>query len=579
MSARRYFDEEMRYLQEAGAAFAEAHPEAARYLGAGSVTDRDPYVERLFEGFAFLTGRVRERLDDEFPRVTEGLFELLFPHLLRPVPSCAVVEFAPRPGLVQEPVVLPRGTAVLSKPVGAEETVCTFATAHAVTLLPLRVAEAAVEWGGATSRLRLAFDVERGASLEGGALDGLRLTFNAEAPVAAALHLHLTRHVRSVALAVDGAVVGRLDGPDAVRAAGLSEGEALLPYDARSFAGFRLLHEYLSFRRKFWAVDVVGLGAFELPERPGRVEVVVDFDRAFPDDRRVTAENVRLHCAPAVNVFEADAEPISVDGTTAEVRVVADARRPRTVEALDVLSVVGVEDETGRRHDYAPFYQFGDRAARHYTASRRPGPFGPPELVLTLGGEDGAGGVATPETLSVRLRCTNGSLPREALREGGLDRMGPGTPQVATPTNLTRPTATLRPPAADGAGSAWALVSHWALSHQSVASRGALTELLGLYDWTADGANRRRIEGVRAVEVAAEETFRRGGVVRGSRVTVDVDGAHFGDDGEVALFGLVLSEFLALYATLNAFVRTDLVVRPTERRLSWAPQRGRLPVV
>ena len=579
MSARRYFDEEMRYLQEAGAAFAEAHPEAARYLGAASVADRDPYVERLFEGFAFLTGRIRERLDDEHPRVTEGLFELLFPHLLRPVPSCTLVEFTPRPGLVQDPVVLPRGTAVLSDAVGPEQTVCQFATTQDVRLLPLRLTGADVEWGGVGSRLRLALDVERGASLTGAALSPLRLTFQAETPVAAALHLFLTRHVRSVTLAVDGQTVGRVDGQRAVRPVGFDDDQALLPYDARSFSGFRLLHEYLSFRRKFWAVDVVGLDALTLPERPQSLELVVAWDRPFPDDRRVTARNVRLHCAPAVNVFEADAEPVSVDGTTTEVRVVADARRPRSVEALDVTAVVGVEDETGRRHAYDPFYQFGDRSARHYVASRRDGPYGLPELVLSLGGEPGAGGVETPETLSVRLRCTNGDLPREALREGGLDRLGPGAPQVARPSNLTRPTAVLRPPASRGEGSAWALTSHWALAHQTIATREALVELLGLYDWTADGANRRRISGVREVTARPKEVFRRGGVVRGTAVEVDVDGAFVGDEGEVALFGLVLSEFLSLYATLNAFVHTDVVVRPTEHRMSWTPERGRLPLV
>ena len=579
MSARRYFDEEMRYLQEAGAAFAEAHPEAARYLGAAAVADRDPYVERLFEGFAFLTGRIRERLDDEFPRVTEGLFELLFPHMVRPVPSCAVVEFTPRPGLVQDPVLLPRGTAVLSGPVGPEQTPCRFQTTQDVRLLPLRLVAADVEWGGGTSRLRLGMDVERGAALEGGALSPLRLTFQAEAPVAAALHLHLTRHVRSVTLLADGEVVGRVDGQAAVRPVGLTEDQALLPYDARSFSGFRLLHEYLSFRRKFWAVDVVGLDRAELPERVGRLELVVELDRAFPDDRRVTAQNVRLHCAPVVNLFETDAEPISVDGTTVEARVVPDARRPRSVEAVDVLAVVGVEDETGRRHTYAPFYRFGVRAPRHYVASRHPGPFGVPELTLTLGGEPGAGGTETPETLSLRVRCTNGDLPREALREGGLDRLGPGVPQVAQPSNLTRPTPALRPPASRGDGSAWALVSHWALGQQTVASREALVELLGLYDWTADGANRRRIDGVKAVQARPREVFRRGGVVRGTQVTIDVDGPQVGDPGEVALFGLVLSEFLSLYATLNAFVHTDLVVRPTEERLSWAPERGRLPIV
>ena len=578
MSARRYFDEEMRYLQEAGAAFAQAHPEAARYLGTASVTDRDPYVERLFEGFAFLTGRVRERLDDEFPRVTEGLFELLFPHMLRPVPSCTIVEFTPRPGLVQEPVVLARGTPVLSAPVGPEQTTCEFRTTQDVRLLPLRLTQAEVEWHGATSRLRLALEAERGATITAGALDTLRLTFQAEAPVAAALHLHLTRHVRTVTLTADGQSVGQLVGQSGIEPVGLAEDQALLPYDARSFAGFRLLHEYLSYRRKFWAVDVVGLGRFELPERPSRFEIVVEWDRAFPDDRRVTADNVRLHCTPAVNLFETDAEPISVDGTTTEVRVVPDAGRPRSVEAVDVLSVVGVEDETGRRHEYAPFYRFGDRASRHFVATRQTGPYGAPELTLSLGGEAGAGGVATPETLSVRLRCTNGGLPREALREGGLDRLGPGVPQIARPANVTRPTPTLRSPA-DGEGSAWALISHWALGQQTVATREALVELLGLYDWTEDGANRRRIDGVRAVTATPREHFHRGSVIRGTGVRVDVDGTHFGDEGEVALFGLVLSEFLSLYATLNAFVHTDVVVRPSERQLSWAPERGHLPVV
>ena len=575
MSARRYFDEEMRYLQEAGAAFAEAHPEAARHLGVTLVADRDPYVERLFEGFAFLTGRVRERLDDEFPRVTEGLFELLFPHMVRPVPSCTVVEFTPRPGLIQEAVVLPRGTPVLSAPVGPEATPCQFATTQDVRLTPLRLSSAEVEWEGMGSRLRLGLDVERGASLGPGTLSPLRLTLQAEAPVAAALHLFLTRHVRSVTLLADGLEVARLDGQRAVRPVGFEDDQALLPYDARSFAGFRLLHEYLSFRRKFWAVDVVGLGDVAFEDAPGRLEVALEWDRPFPDDRRVTTKNVRLHCSPAVNVFEADAEPISADGTTAEFRVVGDVRRPRTVEPIDVLEVVGVEDETGRRHDYAPFYRFGARDARHWVASRRPGPFGPPELALTVGGDDGAGGVATPETLSVRLRCTNGDLPREALSEGGLDRLGPGVPQIARPSNLTRPTPTLRPPD----GTVWPLVSHWALGHQTVATREALAELLGLYDWTSDGANRRRIGGIREVATAARDEFRRGAVVRGTAVAVEVEGSHFGDDGEVALFGLVLSEFLSLYATLNAFVHTDVVIRPTERRLSWRPARGRLPVV
>ena len=56
---------------------------------------RDPYVERLFEGFAFLMGRLREKLDDDLPELTEGLVSLLWPHYMRTIPSLAIVEFSP----------------------------------------------------------------------------------------------------------------------------------------------------------------------------------------------------------------------------------------------------------------------------------------------------------------------------------------------------------------------------------------------------------------------------------------------------------------------------------------------------
>lgn len=66
----RYFDAEMRYLREAGEEFARAHPDRAAALNLDKSGARDPYVERLFEGFAFLMGRLREKLDDDLPELT-----------------------------------------------------------------------------------------------------------------------------------------------------------------------------------------------------------------------------------------------------------------------------------------------------------------------------------------------------------------------------------------------------------------------------------------------------------------------------------------------------------------------------
>ena len=114
MSINRYFQDELAYLREVGAEFARENPRLAPYLGRES---SDPDVERLLEGFAFLTGRLREKLDDELPEVAHSLIELVWPNYLRPVPAMTVVEFSVIPG-ADAVAPIERGTMVAPRSVG-----------------------------------------------------------------------------------------------------------------------------------------------------------------------------------------------------------------------------------------------------------------------------------------------------------------------------------------------------------------------------------------------------------------------------------------------------------------------------
>src|SRR3984957_18643496 len=97
----RYYEAEMRYLREAGKEFAQAFPERAKMLNITRTGDRDPHVERLFEGFAFLVGRLRQKLDDELPELTEGLVSMLWPHYLRMITSVSILEVTLAHGALQ----------------------------------------------------------------------------------------------------------------------------------------------------------------------------------------------------------------------------------------------------------------------------------------------------------------------------------------------------------------------------------------------------------------------------------------------------------------------------------------------
>ena len=120
----RYYEAEMRYLREAGKEFARAHPDRAAMLNLDKPGARDPYVERLFEGFAFLMGRLREKLDDDLPELTEGLVSLLWPYYMRTIPSLAIVEFSPDWRSLRQVEMLAEGFSVLSRPVGPHKTAC-----------------------------------------------------------------------------------------------------------------------------------------------------------------------------------------------------------------------------------------------------------------------------------------------------------------------------------------------------------------------------------------------------------------------------------------------------------------------
>ncbi|MBP1647078.1 MAG: hypothetical protein H6Q30_523, partial [Bacteroidetes bacterium] len=122
----------------------------------------------------------------------------------------------------------------------------------------------------------------------------------------------------------------------------------------------------------------------------------------------------------------------------------------------------------------------------------------------------------------------------------------------------------------------WKIISHLSLNFMTIASLKALRGVLELYDWTGTEANRRRIAGLRNVSWAPKEILYRSAVIRGAEVTIEVQDGHFADEGDLCLFGLVLSEFFTAYATINSFVHLHIVTKPSEQHYHWEPRRGNM---
>ncbi len=161
-----------------GAEFAQQFPKIAARLGMDGLEVADPYVERLLEGVGFLAARVQLKLDAEFPRFTQRLLEIVYPHYLAPTPSMLVAQFQPDAERRQSRRAASRCRAaarmrsLLGK---GDDTACEFRTAHDVTLWPVEVRQRQV------LLLRAGPAAERAAHRASGSRAALRLRLRATA--------------------------------------------------------------------------------------------------------------------------------------------------------------------------------------------------------------------------------------------------------------------------------------------------------------------------------------------------------------------------------------------------------------
>src|SRR5690606_9394559 len=172
----KFYQSELTYLREMGREFAATHPSSAGLL---SERSEDPDVERLLEGFAFLTARIRERADDAVPEIVHGLMSLLLPQYLRPVPATSIIQYLPTPRALRAVHRVERGTRVASRPI--DGTACEFRTTSDVDLLPLTLVGARLdETSSSRPTIRLAFETTEAGRAVVNRAEGIRLLLHGE---------------------------------------------------------------------------------------------------------------------------------------------------------------------------------------------------------------------------------------------------------------------------------------------------------------------------------------------------------------------------------------------------------------
>lgn len=573
----QYFEEEMQYLREAGLKFAKAHPDRAALLNLDRVGTRDPYVERLFEGFAFLTGRIQQKLDDDFPELTEGLVNMLWPHYLRMIPSLTVLEVVPDSQTLQGNYQVKKGLMVQSQPVtlDGQPIRCIYRATNSVNISPLRLLHTQLDYNSnGQSIIKIRFALEKHIRREDLDLSFLRLFISEEDPVAFALRHALLHHTAKIQVYTNKETSGFVHNV-CIEACGFSSEDRLWDKADNSFDGYQLLLEYFSFKQKFFFIDLKGLDSREISDSE-EFDIIVTLSRQYPADLRFRPDVLKLHCTPAINLFEMEAEPIRIDHKTFEYQVKPLLHEGMPVEIYAVKEIAAFDHQTGQRYPYVSFASFQHRGGlmkheapeRYFHTKIRRGVTGGYETWLTLGGQLWDKQKKLPsETLSLKVIGTNGALPRKALRETQIRDNDTGEPNVKQVRNLLTPTLSCYPPTEDRFQ--WRILSHLAPNYLSLLNKDSLKSTLAIYDWTEDELNKRKLNGILDVSHQTVARIVQGAVHRGVHITVTLDDNSFSGEAEIYLFGEILNQFFSSYADLNLFTRLSIISLPSGKEYTW----------
>ncbi len=614
----RHYENELSYLREMGAEFAEAYPKIAARLGMDSAEVIDPYVERLLEGVAFLSARVQLELELQFPAFTRHLLEIVYPHYLAPTPSMMVAAFKPdeSAAALKDGYTLPRGTTLRSALGEGDTTACQFRTAHDVTLWPLAITEAEyIDGRGALVAAGLARETEARAGIrlrlrrlgEGGinqlSLDRLTLFLTGTTGRNWELHELLCTQVTGITgRSTDRRADWVLDLKDAQAIPrGYERTEALLPTPKQSFDGYRLLQEYFGMPERFHFVELTGLSPAIRKAQGQEVDIYILLRDGKPDlAHAVAPEAFDLFATPAVNLFPKRCDRVLVSARDVEHHVVPDRTAPLDYEVYSLTDIVGISDKGEEqmqfRHFYSPddFTSAGDTHPAYYTQHRRMRQrtererlrgvrtsYLGSEMYVTLVDPVQAPYPGDVGQLSVQALCTNRDLPL-LLATGAPDvfHVPDGGPvaQVATPVPPTRPR-----PSLGQADTAWRLISHLSLNYLSIADTAqgggikALREVVGIYAPAGDKTVEKQIEGM--VSIDSRPIVRRmsdgalSTAVRGLQIRLGFDDSFF-EGTSAYLLGSVLERFFRKYVTINSFTETVLTTLQRGEIARWKPDRG-----
>jgi type VI secretion system protein ImpG len=602
-----WYNQELAWLRHASVDFSNRFPNVAGQLGLHGAGCEDPHVERLIESFAFLTARISRQLDQESPRIVEPLINSLLPNWLAPVPAISILQcrLGQSGAMLSDGHRVPRGMSVLTEEV--DGIPCEFRTTADIRLWPLDVRRAVIQSPPFTE------DVPSGPAASQGCLlieltsIGNQLPFSQfEGLSSLRFHLHGPESsVHSLYEAIFNDTiecVASIDNkhwtPITLETTGFSENDSVLPLDSNVPLALHTLREYFAYPRKFLFFEAGNLDLAIRASTSDSTRIVLAFHlrrRHRELERFVGRDTFLLGCAPVVNLFSKEAEPLRIDHRRESWTVLPDASFPNAYEIHSVNRVL-LSEPNAETQLLPPAFGAGMAASsggagRFWSLSRH-GPLHSTDAArpvsLSIVDRSFSPKTSQDATLAVSTTCLNGDLPgRLPFGEGRpfVELAIPGpidSCRFLTPVSPVHRPGILR--STVGGLISLLSTSHLPLANDPLGQTALLNRLRvcesmvreqsrfpfnAITDFSSQGVSLR----LSPTSSGNMHTGSVTGFASGTELTITVDEELFAGTG-LFLFSTVLERFLALHTSINSFTSLVLETCQRGRIKTWQARTG-----
>ena len=566
MTIKDYYIQELNSLRVNGSEFARKNPGLSSYL---AKEGQDPDVERILEGFAFLTGKLHQKIDDELPEISHNLTQLMWPNYIRPVPSYTIVKFEAVKES-NENKTIPKEMSLLSK--ATSGVVCKFKVCYETKIMPFEFENIKYLINGQKSSLDLGFEVSTSGSLADIDFDTLRIFLSGSKFMAKELYLYLDRYIEKVEIIIKDDDDKKIDliklENNSIKPLGFDSNQTIVPQPENVFDGYAMLQEFFCYPDKHLFIDIFNLKKIkniskDILSKSKKFSIRFYFSKHFQPLQKPTKDDFKLYCAPAVNLFESDAVPIRKVEMKDEYLLASSELKKEESEVFSIENVRGWVRGKSAYQDYSPFESFkllnknSGYYSRHVKLNDN---INKTETYIRFASSDEDDEdydfEHSDSVVSIKMLCTNKDIP-STMQLNDISVCNPLSSLNIDFTNITIPSISYPPPI--NGDFLWKVISNMSLNYLSLNDIETLKMILKTYDFFGANNIKQRektniiLSGLKSISNKRSQIIYEGFPISGTETKLVIDPTKFVSIGELYHFCCILNEFFALYCNVNSF--------------------------